>query len=292
MYRIALIACALYMLPATAFARGGPAGVFAALLEVSIAAAIVLGLVGGVLNGLRKPNSSWVLVPVSLIALFALALSPPLFVFFGTPVLIFLAIFAVTSDIERTGLFKSPGKASSRFSQVHVKWLTVAGFPGIARYMVIWLGGTYFFWAVVSLCNLELLAVLAAPPLIFLSPQFIGKYLSFIVPPLTISIVVGLAACITYFFLARGKGSGGYLAPFMFNAFVLVVFLMTANAYKNHLIAAALLGHQPRNLYVISFPASVLGYKSYFRSPHASFEENGEYFLWSYSERKFVAVPK
>ena len=149
---------------------------------------------------------------------------------------------------------------------------------------------TYVFWASLSLLNFWFLAPLAFPPLLLLKLSY-GKFVEFLLLPIAISsaaLAVSLALVRwripKYLDLQSTKG----WATFIFNGLFLVVFLLVADVYKNHLISKDLRARKPECVQINSFYSSVLNAgEEYQFHAHAFFTENGRNFYWSYSKRKF-----
>jgi hypothetical protein len=277
-----LLACVAITCSSHAFARGGPAGAFASMLEVFLVLAIVAGLVAGVLYGLALRTTPWktlaILFVVALVAAFSSSFEG---IFLGIPALVLLAVFASTSYLVKGGAFR-PRLASTSTTPPggEPQGFETDNIPNVLR----WVAATYTFWVCVSLANFELLSFLVMPPAIL----WIAKFLPFILPPLVVALVVGgfvTAAAVKRSLVTR------YMAPFVFNVCVLLAFLVSADAYRYFMMSLSLLDHKPNHLQCSSFTSSVLTYRQYFRGPHASFDENGKTYRWSYSERRYFQTP-
>jgi hypothetical protein len=275
--RFCLLACSSLAISSPAFARGGPGGALGSALEVSLVVAILVGLVSGASCARVLRGIPWkFLAFVSVIVLGAALTFPFAGIFFGIPAMLSCAVFISIFHVVRHGVFRARNVEGNRQDDR-------SGTSLVFR----WVAATYAFWVVVSLANFELLGVLAVPPVAFLSPGSIGRFLPFILPPLAIALLVGV--CVTAF-VVKSHESSRHAAPFIFNACVLVAFFVSAEVFRHHLMARSLSGHDPENLERSSFLTSVLGYRTYFRGRHGGFEEGGKTYRWSYSEREFVPL--
>jgi len=268
-----------------AFARGGPGGAFADIFEGHLVLAIVGGLIAGALNGcfLRR-NLSHILV-FWFAGLVVLGFMFPLdAIFFCFPAIVFFAVFASVSYMARNCLIQARPAAAQATTGENTHELPVEDDPIAIR----WIAGTYVFWVVISLANFELLNFLATPPAVLFLPEAIGKFLPFIFPPLAVALCVG--AIVTLFAVKKLRANQ-FVAPFLFNACVLLMFLSSAEVYRYHLMSQSLHDHNPKHLERSSFLNSVLTYRTCGRESHACFDENGKKYYWSYSERKFLQTP-
>ncbi len=280
--------CALAFLLVTgssnAFARGGAGGALGAMLEELL----IFAIVGGLCLGAVCADFRWRWKGVAILLAGALAVSvvfPFAGFFLGIPSAVLLAVAAAASYLVRGGIFRArPVGPSPASMDGKPQESGPAGASSILR----WVSATYLFWAAVSLVNFELLGFLAVPPLVFFFPAAIGKFLPFILPPLAVALAFGVIATA---FVSKRSRALRHAAPFIFNACVLLAFLVSAEVYRHHLMAQSLLDHKPDHLYSSPFLNSVITYRAYFRGPHASFEENGKTYLWSYSECRFFQVP-
>src|SRR5262249_335619 len=234
-----------------ALARGGLGAAFAEAIKLLLKEVVVLGVVGGIvvgaLNIRPRLRVGWgiALAIVTLLLdgywlqwqVFALS-----FIAAALPIL--LAIFFVISDAmarpAREAEGPEPGSTSPTKSR-----LGLARFPAWKRYAVIWVGGTYAFWAVLSLANLDVLLPFVFPPAIFFGAGLYGPFLPFLVPVLIVSMLATIFICYGIFLTIRGLGLGGYAAPFLFNAMLLVTFLVIADFYRKYLMSEALATRQP-----------------------------------------------
>jgi len=142
------------------------------------------------------------------------------------------------------------------------------------------LSQTYLFWAVVSLANFNLLGGLALPFLV----SFYLRYIPFLALPVVVSaLVAGLAIALLN---RRAPPLMKSFLPLLFNCLLFVVFIPTANYYKNHLIRQQLVSHSPTCVDYGSFWRSAFDNSRNFFG-NAIYEEKGDVYLWSYSERRF-----
>lgn len=148
---------------------------------------------------------------------------------------------------------------------------------------------TYFFWAIVSLYNLSLLSGLAMPVLLGFYSRFIG----FLIIPTLIAITF----CILLHYPALKKPVQKILnikyiriPTFVINFIFLVVFLISAEFYKDLLIRNALKKHIPACLEVKSILESIANGGDSHGGAHASFVENGNEFIWSFSKLEFIEI--
>jgi hypothetical protein len=259
---------------APAFARGGPGGALGSALEVLLIFGIVVGFVAGVICArlLRRPP--WKTLALLSVVGFVIAVAFPFVgILFGIPALVSLAVFASVLYVVRGGVFRASDDDERTGASEAFRWIAV----------------TYVFWAAISLVNFQLLAFLAVPPLVLVSPGTIGKFLPFILPPLAVALLLGIFVTAL---VAKTHASSRHVAPFIFNACVLVAFFVSAEIYRDHLMSQSLRNHSPDHLESSSFLSSVLQYRTYFRHRHGGFEENGKTYRWSYSERGFVERPR
>lgn len=284
--RYFLLGCLAVTASSHAFARGGPAGAFGSMLEGLLVLAIVGGLLAGTLCARFLRRTPWKgLAFLSVAGVVVSVTFPFVGLFLGIPAIVLLAIFASVSYLIRGGLFQghfvepSPTSATGKPPESET-----AGASNVIR----WIAATYVFWGVVSLANLELLSFLAIPPVALLFPTTIGKFLPFILPPLAVALAIG--AIVTALVVKRSRANR-HVAPFIFNACVLLAFFVSAEVFRYRLMSESLLDHKPNHLDSSSFLSSVLTYRTYFREPHASFDENGRTYRWSYSERRFFQTP-
>ncbi|MES2257793.1 MAG: hypothetical protein V4724_04705 [Pseudomonadota bacterium] len=256
-----------------------------AMLEGMVILAIVGGMIAGAISGRVCRRTPWtVLAILSFFLLIVGWAFPFAAIFLCSPAAVFIAIFVSFSEIVRAHFFKAQAVGGS---QAEAQWPEAR--PNLVSHILYWIAGTYGFWAAVSLVNFDLLSFLAIPPVILSYPNTIGKFLPFILPPLAVAVAVGVAATTIYLLIRKGPCSRQYLAPFIFNACALSAFFVSAEAYSSYLISQSLAGHVPHHFYRSSFVDSVRSYHTFFRTPHASFDEEGETYQWSYSERKFFA---
>jgi hypothetical protein len=271
-----------------AYARGGPAGAFAAMLEMVLIAAIIIGIVVGATVGRVVRRIPWKSIAAISIVLLGVGIAFPMVgAFICLPLGVVIAISASVADIVRSS-FVEQAAESPLFpvaANRRIEW-----WPGALRNTLRWIAGTYVFWAVVSLFSFELLSFLVIPPLVFAFPKIVVKFMPFLFLPLTIAVVIGVIGTALYYYKKRGTVVNHYRAVLVFNVCVLVSFFASAEVYRDHLMSQALDGHKPVNLYSVSFTNSVLSYHTYFRGQHASFTENGKTYNWSYAERRFFQV--
>ena len=261
----------------SAFARGGPGGAIGAMLEALLMLTIVGGLVTGGLSVRWLARPPWRFLGLSVLLTLVLAFVVPILgPLLGVPVLVFLAVFASVSYLARPDDVPTDGADL----QAAARWTWRDGAQ--------WLAASYLFWVVVSLFSFELLVFLAVPPLLAIFPQFLARFWPFIWPPLVLALVV---AGVVTGVAGRWLGLNRRWAPMLFNTCLLVAFFVSADAYRGWLMARDLATHQPRHVVSRSFLSSVWGYSEYGRGTHATFEENGKFYYWSYAERRFVAVP-
>jgi hypothetical protein len=237
--------------------------------------AIVVGLIAGAVCALKLRRTPWKsLVSVSVVALVVAVAFPFGGFLAGLPTLVSLAVFASVFYVVRGGVLFANGQGDM-----------VDGISNVGR----WIAITYVFWTVASLANFQLLGLLAIPPVILVSPEAIGRFLPFILPPLGVALLVGVFITAL---VVRRHASTRHAAPFIFNACVLVAFFVSADLFRHQLMSRSLEGHTPSRLERSSFLASVLKYRTYFRDKHGGFEENGKTYRWSYTEREFVQRPE
>jgi hypothetical protein len=252
------------------------------MLERFLVLAIIAGLIAGILYGLVLRSTPW----KAIVILFVVAVAAPFTFsfagfFLGIPSIVLLAVFASASYLVRGGTFQPRFVAASPTSPGDTPQDSeTANVSNALR----WIAATYAFGVSVSLVNFELLSFLSIPPAVLM----IAEFLPFILPPLVVALVVG--SIVTASAVKRSLASR-YMAPFVFNICVLLTFLVSADAYRYLLMSRSLLDHKPSHLQCSSFLSSVLTYRTYFRAPHASFDEDGKTYRWSYSERKFFQVP-
>lgn len=269
--------------PAIAHARGGPGGVLVNIVDFFIMCAIFSGISAGMIFNRRDNHKDWEIISV-LYALVALSFFtvPILGVMLGIPALVFLTLFASVKYICQDDMFQSCFEVKSKsFTKENEQNSNTS----VSRWILSWLAGTYIFWSAFSLINLELFRFLPIPVIVIFDPGIIGKYLPFILLPLVLAFAVGTIGSIIFLKVSKNKH---LVAPFIFSACVLITFFISAEIYKADLISNALVGHKPENLRVSSFLSSTLEYRTDNRLPHASFDENGKKYIWSYSERKFI----
>ncbi len=289
--RILYQSCALLFFVASpyAFARGGPGGAFAAAMEWLLVIAVLGGVIIGGVVGCMTQRISWKAIVVILVALLGTGIAfPAIGVFICIPLGVLVVLFATAYDVVTKGhLIGLPVDDASPDTDGQRFWTR----PVVIRNIIRWMAGTYLFWAIVSLVNIELLAFLLIPPAVFFFPGSLIKILPFMLPPLLVALGIGVAAIMVYRYLRKGAITNRYLIIFGFNACVMVSFFALAEIYRAHLMSEALQGHDPTKFQSSSFLGSVISYKTYFRWPHASFVEDGKTYHWSYSERKFIQVP-
>jgi hypothetical protein len=281
-----VLACLIVTASSHAFARGGPAGAFGSMLE----GLLVLAIVGGLLAGAccarflrRTPWKGFAFLSVAGVVISAMF--PLIGLFLGIPALVLLAVFSAVSYLLRGGLFHAPIVGSAPTSADDKPQVSeTASASNVMR----WIAATYVFWVAVSLANFELLSFLAIPPVVLLFPKTIEKFLPFILPPFAVALAIG--AIVTALVVKRSPANR-HAAPFIFNACLLLAFFVSAEVFRYHLMLESLSDHRPNHLDSSSFLSSVLTYRTYFRGPHASFDEGGKTYRWSYSERRFVQTP-
>lgn len=277
-----LLACLAVTGSSHAFARGGPGAAFGAILEEFLSLAIIGGLIAAILCARFLRRTPWKGVAFLSVVTVVVAFTIPFAgIFLSIPAIVLLAVFVSASYLVQGGLFQarlvvpSPTSTDGKPQKAET-----ASAPNLLR----WIAGTYVFWATVSLANFELLSFLAIPPVLLIFPKTIGKFLPFILPPLVVALAIGV---IVTAFVVKKSCANQYMAPFIFNACVLLTFFISAELFRYHLMSQSLLDHKPDHLENSSFLNSVLTYRTYSRGQHASFDENGKTYHWSYSERKF-----
>ena len=272
-----------------AFARGGPGGMIAAMMEWLLVLAVLSGIVIGAVVGCMTRRISWKAIVLLLIAFLAIGMAIPIIgVFICIPLGVLVVLFATAYDVVTNGHLTSPSvDDASPDTNGQRFW---AG-PVAIRNVIRWMAGSYLFWAVVSLANIELLAFLLVPPAIPFFPGSLTKILPFAFPPLLVALGIGVIAIMVYRYLRKEALTNRYLLIFAFNACVLISFLTMAELYREHLMSQALQGHEPTQWRYSTFLNSVISYNPYFRSPHARFVEDGKTYHWSYLERKFIPAP-
>ena len=265
------------MAASSAFARGGPGGAMGLMLEALLVMSILSGLVAGGLAVRFLARPPWRLVAGAVLTIVAMALwLRGLGLLLGMPVGVFLAVFSSVSYLAR------PDEALAHGAEAEPTR------PWGWRDVLQWLAASYLFWVVVSLFSFELLLFLVVPPVLAIAPQFLLKFWPFIWPPLALALLV--AGVITVA-ASRWQGMSRRWAPMLFNTCLLVAFFVLADAYRGWLMARDLATHQAQHFDSHSFLSSVWGYAEYGRDTHATFEENGKFYHWSYAERRFVAAP-
>ena len=149
---------------------------------------------------------------------------------------------------------------------------------------------TYFFWALVSLYNFSLLAWLAIPPLLVFVPG-IFKFSHFLAPPFMISLIIAAATTkvLSYIFSFNiNESHDKFIISIMFNLLFLMVFLTSAEYYKNWLVEKALKNHNPECVQINSFLSSLAhGGQDFQFEAHALYSEKGKTYYWSYSKLQF-----
>ena len=252
--------------------------------------ALIVGLIAGIFAGILCRVSPRCTPWKSLVALSIFAIAAAFAFPFVRMVLPHVAIaslpmFASIAYLVRGGLFQprfvKPSPTSINGKPQNPRQTTIAC-------VIRWIAGTYVFWAVASFANPELLFFLAFPPAVLHYAKTIEKFMPFILPPLVVALAVGVIVTV---FLARISRASRYVAPLVFNICVLLTFLASAEVFRYHMMSKSLLEHKPNHLRSSPFLTSILNYNECFRLPHASFDEDGKTFRWSYSERKFVQVP-
>jgi len=247
--------------------------------------AIVGGLIAGAFCGCVYRRTPWTILAFVSFTLVVMGFAFPFAgIFLCIPAGVFVVVFATASDIVWSHLpqMRTVDASSADGQQLEARLKLV-------RYILRWVAGTYLFWVAVSLINFELLGFLVIPPLVLVFPTTVERFLPFILPPLSVAVGVAVIVTAVYLFLWKKPGSKPYMAPFIFNGCVLFVFLLSAEGYSRYLMSQSLLGHVPNRLQSSSFIDSALSYRAYFRGPHASFDEEGKTYRWSYSERKFFS---
>lgn len=290
-----LLACLSLAVPSYAFARGGPVGAIAGMLDLALMLAIIGGVIAGAVYGRMHRHTPWTVFALTTILLIAVGLIFPYFwmflAFFSVPGLVFAAVFVSIADISRNGLRRIQ-TANQSPPDDRTRWHS-ARWTEFLRHVFRWLGGTYVFWTVFAFANFELLDFLTIPPIIIAFPAMLEKFLPFILPPLAVAIGAGITVTLLYSLVVRKKAHATpYLPPLIFNLCVLFVFFTSAEMYSRHLMSQDLLGHTPSHFQRQSFLDSVLSYRRYFRGSHACFDEEGKTYCWSYSERKFYQTVK
>ena len=258
----------LSAVPLAAHARGGPG----AALGSAILTLVYMALVPGALLGLALGRVTWrsaaqrvaALVLVSCIVVsFSRA--------FGMSSLLALPVMALASMTLAVSVLFSPVKTATETFREAGQWLAM----------------TYLFWILVSLLNPEFLGAVTVPLIVLEVPEVFGKFLPFAWPPLALGIVIAILATLTLRKLR--PSSDARLPAFVFNAVLLAVFVLGAEIYKAYLINRALDERHPTCVSTQSFLSSLrMAGRLWRGSSHASFEEDGKRYHWSYSERRFV----
>jgi hypothetical protein len=269
--------------PAIAHARGGPEGVLVNFVEFFIMCAIFGGISTGLIFNRRDNHKDWEIIAIFyVLAVLAYFTVPILGAMLGIPALVFLTLFVSVKYICQDDLFQSWLEVKPKN---YTKENELNSNTSVRRRILCWLAATYIFWSAFSLINLELFSFLAVPIIVIFDPNIVGKYLPFILLPLALAFAVGTIGSTIFLKVSKNKH---IVAPFIFSACVLITFFISAEIYKTYLISNALANHKPENLRVSSFLSSILKYRTDHRLPHASFDENGKKYIWSYSERKFI----
>jgi hypothetical protein len=219
--------------------------------------AIVAGLITGALCARFLRRTPWKIVIFLSIVVVVVAVTEPFIgIFLGIPAIVLLAVFASASYLVRGGLFQArlvvPSPTSTDGKPRNSETAS-------AHNVLRWIAATYVFWAAVSLASFDLLDFLAIPPVVLLSPKTIGKFLPFILPPLAVALAVGVI--VTGLVVKRSRANQ-HVAPFIFNACVLLTFLASAEIFRYHLMSQSLLDHKPNHLESSSFLNSVLSYRT------------------------------
>lgn len=291
--RRSIVALSGALVSVPACARGAPFDFIghaaADLTAIAIAAGAVAGLLCGALRGTEWPRPG-LLMRVALVipacgvlldlglfravgGAFALSLHW-LMLLLGCPLWTFVAMLLTAADIA-TDMAAGRRRGCAA--------------PTGRRKAIAWPAGSHAFWCLVALANMELLVPLPLAPIMPSALMSFGRFLPFLLPPLGAAVLIA-AAC-TFALRRRLDGATRYAAPLLFNAIFLFAFAAAAELHCSASIAAALVDRRPQRLEIRSFTASVIGWRGLGRSSHASFEEDGIVYRWSYAERRFERVP-
>lgn len=283
-----LIAWLLAVGSSHALARGGLGDAVAEFIEGMLTLAIVGGWAVGIVGGLSSRRVRWIpYALVSLVSLIACVIFPILGLLLAAPIFVFIVISVTIIQIVREFSLDETNYQTSFLNDI--KFIS---FSKCVFWMVlIWLAVTYVFWATLSLINLELLALLAFPPFAFFGIEQLEKFLPFILPPLVFSLGVSTVSTLIVLLVFRNMRQNCYIAPIIFNCLLLSLLFFGVEFHRNELMKQALINHSPENFQKSSFFNNVLDYRSVFRSEHASFNEKGKSYYWSYSQRSFIQTP-
>jgi len=153
------------------------------------------------------------------------------------------------------------------------------------------LRNSYIFWAAISLLNFNFLGWLAIPPILIFLHRPPSNFLPFILPPLALTIAVGVAVVVLLKFRWPKVLTSFFVTSwgiYLVNALFLLTFVTAADIYKNHLISKSLEGHKPECIVVRSFLSSMLNAGEEFQfKAHAFFKEDERNYYWSYSKQNF-----
>jgi hypothetical protein len=154
---------------------------------------------------------------------------------------------------------------------------------------------TYIFWMFFSFYNLSFFIGLTIPPLLLVLSGYYAKF----IPSIWLPLVFSLATVLIAFLVIRNTiwiKSNAMLDkfyPFVFNGIFLIVFLLSTDFYKNHLIISEAKKYNVNYVYVRSFIGSLgIIWVDFQFSSHAGFQKEGKLYLWSYREREFYICPE
>ena len=260
-----------------AWARGTPGSALESVLELAVFASLVAGL--SLSDALGRVGWSR-LAGCAVLACILALLWPGLGWLLGV-----LAFGAICPAIAAAYVVRDSGLLSSAATATSADDLEAAPTPVPGWSLMRWVATTYLFWTVVALTSFELLPFLAIPLLLIIQPEAISRFLPFILPPLAVALATGtgITAWVSLQYPARRRW-----LPLLCNLCVLLIFIGSAEMAQNHGITLGLQGHQPQHLESRSFLRSVLEYQ--LRAPHASFQENGHTYHWSYAQRQFIRL--
>jgi hypothetical protein len=269
-------------------ARGGPGGVMYAadvwIFQVAIVSSVIAGLISGFLFKRKFALALICGVVAMAILTFLLDRNFLLVLLFGGPAIVVgMILFVIAADFI----------SHVRFHKDSIDRNLFKGTSEVQRNrsnnILQWIGGTYFFWVIISLLNFNLLGNLVYTPLVFIFSGAIAKFMPFILLPLILSLLVGLFAMVVYV-IKRYKIFSGYMLSLVFNLTVLVSFIAFAELSRIYLMSESLAGHKTEELKKSYFIESVIDCRPGYHLSHASFTEDKHIYIWSYSERKFIYV--
>lgn len=273
--------------PVAVWARGGPGGAIAygvlMLAQLINFLAIVIGLVSlkatpAVGTNSEKQSARKVVSPLFPLAIIALVALLSWLSTFGVALVLMLAALLLNG----LGAYFAIRKAYNiRHATAESWWQLVLHIVGS-----FWL--TCVTFSLLTVMSHDATGGFALPWLVgFEVANKFERFSRFLEVPIYWALISASAlTLITAFFIPKNRQR--LWLPFIFWISGVLAFFIAGNLHQDQLMSAELAHHKPKFLNVRSFTTSFFKYQTHGRSEHATFQEDGKTFYWSYAELRFL----